>query len=316
VRASSFRPGLPVSSTQKILEILFPMGLGLLLRLVGLFGDREGELLRKFVVRLGVPVLCFFSLYAAKPESVAAIAPMAGAFVLMCLTMWSVGWLAATRFKEPSQRSAVHACVTFGNYGWMGLGVMTALLGVAGTQRVVYFFLLWWPLFYGLGLPIGIIHVGRRTGGVPLGKTLAVAAPPILCAALGLAANLASVHVPDLLTRTLSPFGEMTVPLILLSVGMMLDPSRLHTALRPALLVTALTLLIGPLVGWGIAALLAPDPVSYRTIIMEGAMPVATLVPLLEENYAMDKDLVSTAIVLSTLVSLATIPVVAALVIP
>jgi predicted permease len=302
VRASSFRPGLPVSSTQKILEILFPMGLGLLLRLVGLFGDREGELLRKFVVRLGVPVLCFFSLYAAKPESVAAIAPMAGAFVLMCLTMWSVGWLAATRFKEPSQRSAVHACVTFGNYGWMGLGVMTALLGVAGTQRVVYFFLLWWPLFYGLGLPIGIIHVGRRTGGVPLGKTLAVAAPPILCAAL--------------LTRTLSPFGEMTVPLILLSVGMMLDPSRLHTALRPALLVTALTLLIGPLVGWGIAALLAPDPVSYRTIIMEGAMPVATLVPLLEENYAMDTDLVSTAIVLSTLVSLATIPVVAALVIP
>jgi predicted permease len=305
-----------MSSTQKILEILFPMGLGLFFRLVGLFDDREGELLRKFVVRFTVPVLCFFSLYAAKPESVAAIAPMAAAFVLMTAAMWSFGWLAATRFREPSQRSAVHACITFGNYGWMGLGVMTALLGAEGTQRVVYFFMLWWPVFYGLGLPIGMIHVGRRTGGVPVGKTVAVAAPPILCSALGLAANLGSVQVPAFLVRNLTPFGEMTLPLILLSVGMMLDFTRLRAALRPALLVTAVTLLVGPLVGWGIAALLARDPASYQTIILEGAMPVATLTPLLEENYAMDKDLVATAIVLSTLVSLATIPVLAALVIP
>ena len=305
-----------MSSTQKILEILFPMGLGLSFRLIGLFDDREGELLRKFVVRFTVPVLCFFSLYTAKSESIASIAPMAGAFVLMCLVMFAVGWLAASAYKEPSQRSAVHACLTFGNYGWMGLGVMTALLGDEGTQRVVYFFMLWWPVFYGLGLPIGYIHVGRQTGGVPVRRTLAVAAPPIVCSALGLAANAWSLQVPAFLTRTLTPFGDMTVPLILLSVGMMLDFSRLRTALRPALLITAITLVVGPLVGWGIAALLARDPVSYQTIILEGAMPVATLTPLLEENYAMDKDLVSTAIVLSTLVSLVSIPVIAAMVIP
>ncbi len=304
-----------MSSTQKILEVLCPMALGLLLRLIGLFDDREGEMLRKFVVRFSVPVLCFFSLYAAKPQSVAAIAPMAGAFVLLTSAMWLVGWLAARWFFEPSRRTAVHACITYGNYGWMGLGVMTALLGAGGTQRVVYFFLLWWPVFYGLGLPIGLIHVGRQKGGVPLGRTIAIAAPPILCSALGLAANLGSVHVPSIVEHTLRPFGEMTVPLILLSVGMMLDVRRLGSAMRPAILVTAVTLLVGPLIAWGIAALLARDTASYQTIIMEGAMPVATLTPVLEENFAMDKDLVSTAVVLSTLVSLVTIPAVAALVI-
>ena len=304
-----------MSSTEKILEILFPMALGLLFRLIGLFGETEGEMLRKFVVRFTVPVLCFVSLYAAKAQSVASILPMAEAFVLMCLVMFAFGWLAALSVKEPAQRTAIHACITFGNYGWMGLGVMTALLGAEGTQRVVYFFMLWWPVFYGLGLPIGLIHVGRSTGGVPLGRTVAVAAPPIIASALGLAANLGHVHVPEHMVSMLAPFGDMTVPLILLSVGMMLDVTRLRMALRPALLITAITLVIGPLVGWGIAALLARDPVSYQTIILEGAMPVATLTPLLEENYAMDKDLVSTAIVLSTLVSLATIPVLAAIVI-
>ncbi len=291
------------------------MGLGLLLRVVGLFDDREGEMLRKFVVRFCVPVLCFFSLYTAKPQSVAAIAPMAGAFVLLTTAMWLVGWVAARWFFEPSRRTAVHACITYGNYGWMGLGVMTALLGAEGTQRVVYFFMLWWPVFYGLGLPIGLIHVGRQKGALPLGRTIAVAAPPILCSALGLAANLASVRVPTIVEHTLSPFGEMTVPLILLSVGMMLDVRRLRSALRPAILVTAVTLLVGPLIAWGVATLLARDATSYQTIIMEGAMPVATLTPVLEENFAMDKDLVSTAVVLSTLVSLVTVPALAALVI-
>jgi len=301
--------------TQKILQILFPMGLGLLFRLVGLFGDREGELLRKFVVRFTVPVLVFFSLYGARPESIAAIAPMATAFVLMCLIMFLVGWAVAVRFDGPSRRSAVHACLTFGNYGWMGLGVMAALLGAEGTQRVVYFFMLWWPVFYGLGLPIGFIHVDGRKGGVPVRKAVAVAAPPLLATLLGLGANVASVRVPDLLAVTLSPFGEMTVPLILLSVGMMLDLSRLRTALGPATAITAVTLVVGPLVGWLLAVLLARDAVTYQSIILEGAMPVATLTPLLEENYAMDKDLVGTAIVLSTLVSLVTIPIVAAVVI-
>ena len=304
-----------MGSTEKILEILFPMALGLLFRQVGLFGDAEGELLRKFVVRFTVPVLCFFSLCSAKADSIAAIVPMAAAFVLMCLVMFAAGWVAASRCKEPSQRSAVHASILLGNYGWMGLGVMTALLGAEGTQRVVYFFMLWWPVFYGLGLPIGLIHVGRRTGGVPVGRTIAVAAPPIVATALGLAANLGHVQVPSILVRTLGPFGDMTVPLVLLSVGLMLDLSRLHTALRPALLVTAVRLVVGTLAGWGIAALLARDPVSFKTIILEGAMPVATLTPLLEENYAMDKDVVSTAIVLSTLVSLVTIPLLAAFII-
>lgn len=291
------------------------MLLGLLFRLAGLFGDREGEVLRKFVVRFTVPVFVFFSLYGAEPRSIAAIAPMAGAFVLMTGILFGVGYAASVFFAEPARRTAVHACITYGNYGWMGLGVMTALLGEAGAQRVIYFIILWWPVFYGFGLPIGFIHTREQKGGVPVGKALKVAAPPILAMALGLTLNLAGVQVPEFVGAVLRPFGEMTVPLILLSVGIMLDFGRIRASLPPAALVTGVTLLVGPLVGFTIANLLAPDPVTARTIILEGAMPVATLTPLLEENYAMDKDLVSTAVVLSTAVSLLTIPLFAGLVV-
>lgn len=302
-----------MGTAQQVLTALLPMLLGLALRLVGLFDDRHGRLLREFVVRFTVPIFVLFSLYDARPESIAAIAPTAGAFVLMTAALFAIGWAASRTVREVPRRTAVHACVTFGNYGWMGLGVAGALLGEEGAQRVVYFILLWWPVFYGVGLTIGWIHTRGRRGGVPLRRTVAVAAPPIVAMVVGLALNLGAVPLPALAQQVLRPFGRMTVPLILLSVGILLDLRRLQSAAGPALVVSAVTLVVGPLVGWGLAAMLARDRVTFQAIILEGAMPVATLTPVLEENYAMDSDLVSSAIVVSTALSLVSIPVVAVL---
>jgi hypothetical protein len=299
---------LPIS------KVLIPIALGLFLRSIRLFGDEEGAMLRKFVVRFTVPIFVVFSLYEAKPESVASIMPMMAAFVLLSLALFALGWAGARLFEGGPQRAAIHACITFGNYGWMGLGVAQALLGDAGSQRVVYFFLLWWPVFYGLGLPIGLIHLGRQKSGVPLLRTVGIAAPPLVALGVGLALNLTATPLPALAVEVLKPFGEMTVPLILLSVGMMLDLSRILGEVKAALLVSAVTLVAAPLIAWALALVLTGDPVSRQVIILEGAMPVATLTPLLEENYEMDKDLVNTAIVVSTLASLATIAFIAALI--
>lgn len=300
-----------MGTAQQVLTALLPMLLGLGLRLIGLFDERQGRLLREFVVRFTVPIFVLFSLYDAHPESIAAIAPTAGAFVLMTLALFAIGWAASRMVRQPGRKTAVHACVTFGNYGWMGLGVVGALLGEEGAQRVVYFILLWWPVFYGVGLTIGWIHTRGRRGGVPVRRTVAIAAPPMAAMLLGLALNLGGVPLPALVQEVLRPFGRMTVPLILLSVGLLLDLKRLRSAVGPALAVSGIALVAGPLIGWGLAALLARDRITFQAIVLEGAMPVATLTPVLEENYEMDSDLVSSAIVMSTALSLVTIPVVA-----
>jgi hypothetical protein len=294
-------------------RVMIPIILGLILRLIRLFGDDEGELLRKFVVRFTVPVFVFFSLYDARAESLASIGPMALALVVMTAGLFALGWAVALTVRGAPQRAAIHASVTFGNYGWMGLGVAQALLGDAGSQRVVYFLLLWWPVFYGFGLPIGLIHGERRRGRVPLGRAAAVAAPVLVAMALGLAANLGGVAVPSLAQQALRPFADMTVPLILLSVGLLLDPARLHGRLRPALVISAATLVAAPLFGWVLALWLASDPTTAATIVLLGAMPAATMVPVLGEHYEMDMGIVNTAIVLSTLLSLITIPATAIL---
>ena len=86
-------------------KVLAPIGPGLLLRSVGLFGDREGEVLRKFVVRFALPLFVFFSVSEARPESIAAILPMMAAYVLLTAILFVLGWGAAMLFKEGPQKA-------------------------------------------------------------------------------------------------------------------------------------------------------------------------------------------------------------------
>jgi len=294
-----------------VARVLIPIGLGVLLRWMRVFNDDDGAVLRRFVVRFTVPLFVFFSIYESSPDSFRAIGPMAAALPVYTAVLFGIGWVVARRFGDGRRRAAVHNCITFCNYGWLGYGVAYALQGQEGLQRVIYFLLLWWPVFYAFGLLIGYVHLGGQKGCIPLRRTLALALPPVGAMVLGLGANLGGLVLPAIAVESLKPLGEMTVPIILLSVGMMLDFSRLHHEVRPALLISAVSLAVGPLVAWAVAALLTRDAVSHAALVLEGAMPVATVIPLLEENYEMDADLVSTSIVLSTVLSLVSIPIVA-----
>ena len=297
-----------------VARVLIPIGLGILVRTLRVFDDADGAVLRKFVVRFTVPIFVFFSIYESTGEDLSQIAPMMLSLPVYTLALFLLGWAVARRFRGGPRRASIHACITFCNYGWLGYGVAYALQGEEGLRRVIYFLLLWWPIFYAFGLAIGYIHLGGQKGGIPMRRTLGLALPPVAAMLLGLGANLGGVRMPEITVTSLKPLGEMTVPIILLSVGMMLDFSRIHREIKPALLISGITLVIGPLIAWGVGALLTSDRISFAALIFEGAMPVATVIPLLEENYEMDADLVSTAIVLSTLLSLVSVPIVAMLV--
>lgn len=297
----------------KVLGVLIPIALGLAFRHSGAFGDRDGDVLRRLVMRLTVPVLVFFAIYDASSGDIRSAPSMVVCLVLLTALLFAIGWAASHLVEGTARRTAVHACITFGNYGWLGFGVAKVFQGDVGLQRAVFFTLLWWPVFYAFGLPIGFLHGRSRGGGAHVPKALRAVAPSVAAICLGLLFNLMNWPVHGLLQNALRPFGEMTVPLILFSVGVMLDLKGAHKALAPALLVSAVTLLIAPLIGWELGAIFTSDSVSYTVVILEAAMPVAAVTPLLAESYEMDLTVANTAIVVSTLLSMVTLTLLAAL---
>ncbi len=296
-----------------ILQVLIPIGLGFGLRSIGLFRDKEGEVLREFSIHLAIPALVFFSYHDAQRVTLAMALPMMAALILLTTLLFLLGWFFSRFVTGAERKAAVHLCITFGNYGWMGFGVAQALLGTEGVVRVAFFIAPWWPVFYGFGLLSGIIHVRGLKGGVPFGRVIGIASPIFACMAAGIVLNHLDWQIPELLSKTFRPFGNVAAPLILVSVGLMLDVTRMRTALKPALMITGVTLLVAPALGWLVAGLVARDPVSYKVIVLEAAMPVASMTPIFADNFDLDLEIVATAIVVSTVLSLVTIPAVAAL---
>jgi predicted permease len=297
---------------EKVALVMLPILLGLVLRAVRVFGAQDASGLRRFVVRFAIPLLAFFSTYEARAGDLKMLPLMIAAAFLVTGGRFLVGACVALAVRGPAKKTCVQACTALGNYGWLGLGVTYAVLGEAGLRLTIFFVMAWWPVFFTYGIGAALVHHGRRGVGVCLPEILQLALPPVSGLLLGLAANLANVPIPHLLQEALEPFAGMAVPLILLSVGLSLELHGVRRALAPALLVSLAVLAIGPLVGWGVAWLLPVDSVARGVIILEGAMPVAMLMLLLADHVEMDKALCHTAIVLSTLLSALSLPLVIA----
>ncbi len=298
----------------RILAVIIPILIGLAFRLSKVFTERDGEIIRRFVVRISVPALVFFSMYDAGGEDLRVLPAMLLASVLVAASRFVLGFLSSFWIKGTKRKAGTHAATVFGNWGWLGFGVMYALLGDEGLRRAVFFILLWWPIFFGFGLPVQMIYAGENAGRLPW-RNLGVLVLPVAAAALtGLGFNLSELALPEVLELSLRPFAETTVPLILFSVGMQLKLKGIAGSLKPALLVSACVLLIAPLAGWAIAAWLTDDVTSRAVIILESGMPVATLTPLLADYMDLDVDTINTAIVVSTILSLITLPVIVAII--
>jgi predicted permease len=302
-----------VNSIGPILKVLVPIGIGIFLVQTRILQQEDSRTIRKLCVRFAIPLLVFTSLYKTELTVLSQVAPMCVALVAMSLALFGLGWTSALLVKGPDRRTAVHASIAFGNYGWIGWAASQVFFGDAGFQRAIFFTLLFWPALYVLGLPIGLIHAGREEGQKHWRLILGMAGPSLSALTLGAGMNWAGVRIPSFVYDPIQQFAAMAVPLILLSVGVQLEFRTMKSQLAPAGLISVARLVVGPAIGVAVLVLVrrttgCDDP-SAHVILLQSAMPIATLTPILADNYRMDLNVVGAAIVLSTLVSLVTIPV-------
>ena len=297
----------------KVLLILLPIGLGIALRALRVFDARDAEALRAFVIRLALPLLIFFSAFDSPRGDLVLLPLMAAAAVLVTLGRFVLAWPVTLAGRGRRIRTAMHVSAALGNYGWLGLGVVQAATGEAGLRRAVFFIMAWWPIFFASGFAAAGLHQDGARRPADYRHALRLAAPAFGALGLGIAANLLRVPVPGLLQDALRPMAATAIPLILFSSGLSLNLAGWRGAWAPALAVSAVALLGGPLAGWLVSVLLPVDALSRTVIILESAMPVAVMSPLLADYIDMDRDVSESAVVLSTLAAMATLPLLLAL---
>lgn len=139
--------------------------------------------------------------------------------------------------------------------------------------------------------------------------------PLLLACAAGLAWNLLGLPLPRLVAEPLSILGRATLALGLLAVGAGLEPLR-HAAAWKVLAVAALgRLVLEPLLAILFARLLGLEGTALGVVALCAAVPTASSAYILARLMGGDAELTAAIVTVNTVLAVATLPAVLALVI-
>jgi malate permease and related proteins len=251
----------------------------------------------EIIVYLGTPSLVFSSL-AGKPLFATDIAVLSAGILLIFAI---VGFFIRLYFLVSGFSSRGFALPTlFMNAGNMGIPLALFAFGQPGLQRATLMFVIITFLQYSLGIYI----LNGRSNWTEIFRL-----PLIYAALAGLSVNLAQISLPELLMRPIIMLGQVTIPIMLISLGYRLhevESLQWGHALGGAL----------ARIGGGFAAanvavhLIGAEGVNRQVLLLYGALPAAVVNFVLTEKYRQDPALAASIVVISTFISIFTIPVV------
>lgn len=251
----------------------------------------------EIIVYLGTPSLVFSSL-ASRPLLAVDLAILSAGILLIFAGVGVLIWLYFSIFRFTSRGFVMP--VLFMNAGNMGIPLALFAFGQAGMQRATLMFVILTFLQYSLGIYI-LNGRGHWTEMFRL--------PLIYAAGLGLLFNLTQIKIPDLLFQPIAMLGQATIPIMLISLGYRLR--QVKSLEWGHALGGALLRILGGFTAANIAVLLiGAEDVNRQVLLLYGALPAAVVNFVLTEKYRQDPALAASIVVISTLISVFTIPIV------
>ena len=227
-------------------------------------------------------------------------------FVIMILLAALLTHLVRT--PKP-QRGLDQLMLIFTNVGFMGIPVIQSIYGAEGVALLSMFILMFNLFFFSYGVLL-------ISGGLKL-NLRALCNACIFAALLGLFFGVTGLHLPAPVESALAAIGDMNTPLAMMIIGASMAHSDVRAALtNPRLYrVCALRMIVMPLLVFAIMRFFPVNPMLIGISVVLAAMPIAGNCSMASDLYTPDDMTASHAVILSTLMSAATLPVICAMVI-
>ncbi len=255
----------------------------------------DTNLITSMVTYFGTPCLLFYSLSTVKlhPHSLLemAIAAMSanGAFIL-------IGGLVLFFLRLP-QRAFLQT-LSFPNVGNVGLPLCYLAFDKEGLALGVTFF----AVYAVFQMTFGAAFV---SGSFSLKSLIKM---PIIPATIFAAFFLfTSTHIPAWLYNTTKLIGDMTIPLMLFTLGVSLSQLKVREFKVPILL-SVLRLVMGFGVGLGLVDLLNLNGPSAGVVILQCSMPAAVFSYLFAQLYNQRPAEVAGVVIVSTFLGFSSLP--------
>ena len=298
----------------KTLPFFALIGLGYVAGRTRFFTEEATAYLTKFVFYFALSAMLFkFSANLSLAEvwdSQLVFAYLWGtAFVYGIATL--VGFL---RWQSVAVTAFEAQCAVIGNTGFLGVPMLTLLLGAEAIGPVVLALAVDLVVFSSL---IVILITGSRDGRMHWGILGTVGRgllrnPMIMAISAGLVWSSLALPIPGPVNDFLTLLGAAATPGALFAIGASLA-SKTAEKLHVSGWLTFCKLVLHPAaVAWAALMVFEVEPFKAGVIVAAAALPVAGNVYILAQHYGVAVQRVSTSILISTALSIVTVSLVIA----
>lgn len=305
-----------VTGAAQGIEIIAPI---LLLVLLGVFLARlrflgNGFLgnLNKLVFWIALPALLFRSVaHAENPGSETWL--LLALLIAATFIVAGLGWLGASLMGlPPSSKGAFSQSVFRGNFAFIGLPVLAyALNGMPGSQQafatavIVLSFL---TTFCNI-LAVVVLNAGHPTSNSWRLMLRSIFTNPLILSGMaGMPFAFSHTRLPLSIDRTLEALGGAAVPIALICIGGSLAHARLRGKVSTILTAALLKTFLLPALVFFLAPFFGILGVDLRIALVLAACPTATVSFIMAKQMNGDEHIASGVIVLSTILSAASLP--------
>lgn len=305
----------------QIIDSLAPVflliGLGAFLVKIGFLNTEMLKGMNDLAYWVGLPSFIFFRLATVSLQG-EELWPMLTVFLSGTMAAVVAGFATVWLLRLPVASWGTFIQASFrGNLAFIGLPVVVfALNGIEGpdvtpAQEIAVLALAPIMILYNVAAVFVLYASHAGSGPRLIVKTVrqVFLNPLIIASVAGLAVAFAGWSFPLYLDRSLEALSRIALPLALLCIGgsLLIVPvkGRLGAALSASLLKVA----IAPFAGFGVGAALGSDPHVTLVAVIYLACPTAAASYVLAKQLGGDEALAASTIVLSTLLSMASLSV-------
>ncbi|MBP7462318.1 MAG: AEC family transporter [Candidatus Delongbacteria bacterium] len=274
-------------------------------------GEEWSRVLNDFALRIGFPVLIFSALVKT-PFSFTQESGLIVANSLFILFSFALALLIGRVFHLSTEiRRSLSICFTFSNIAYLGIPVLVQISGpsVLTTASLIVAIYLFWIFTVGIGYLDYSIEKTKAAVAIFILKNLS-RNPLLYAVALGILVGSLRITLPDVLTKSMDMVTASVTPTVLIVIGLFIGKSRIGRLKEwiSILIFTVFTLMVLPGIFYCGVMLFGHDPARFSISIIQSAMPLAITPFALADRYHLDKTFIVRSIILSTILSVISLP--------
>ena len=285
-----------------ILSIILMIGIGYALKRIDFLSEKDINPLNKIVMNILLPCMIFSALYSSDLSLIPKLGILPFVILISSFVTGLVSFLILKKLGYDDKKLwSVLVTVMIANTAFMGYPVNLGIFGHEGFLRAIFCDIATMCIF----LILSFVLVIKFGGTVKKAIRKIALFPPLWAIVFGLGLNILNVPIGPVLNNTVNYLGNGAIPLIMISLGLSIDLAGLSRSKSMVAFTSIMKLLFFPAIAFIVVLFLGLSDLQYTVAIVEAAMPSGML-----STYNLDYQLTSDCILINTVISLITLPVI------